>query len=54
MFWNVFILILVFVSALYALPYGRWEYLSHNKIGGIIVYVIATLGIALSIVQLIV
>lgn len=52
MFWNILILILGIFSAIFAFPYGKWEYTQKNKSGGIIVYIIATTGIALAIAQL--
>ena len=51
MFWNMLIIILGILSAIFALPYGKWEISQKNKSGGIIVYIISTAVIALSIVQ---
>ena len=54
MFWNILILILGILSALFAFPYGKWETTQNNKSGGIIVYIISIVGITLSIAQILV
>lgn len=54
MFWNILILILGILSALFAFPYGKWEIHQKNKMGGIIVYIISTAEIVLAIAQMMV
>ena len=51
MFWNFLILILGIFSAIFAFPYGNWEYFQNNKSGGIIVYIIATTEIIIVFAQ---
>lgn len=52
MLWELLILILGIISALYAFPYGIWEWKNKNKIGGICVYITAIICIVLSTLQL--
>ena len=50
--WNLIILITGIIAALYALPYGRWEWLENNKAGGILVYIAAGICVILSSLQM--
>lgn len=46
------ILILNILTALYAFPYGKWEWQEQNKSGGLLVYTVALICISISIWQL--
>lgn len=52
MIWEITILILSIVSALYAFPYGKWEWSEKNKIGGVLIYISAFICVVLSGIQL--
>jgi len=54
MFWNFLILLLGVLSALFAIPYGKWEITQKNTSGGIIVFLISAVGIVLAIAQILV
>lgn len=52
MFWDYLIVFFTILSAMFALPYGKWEIKQKNISGGIIVYTISTAGITLAVTQL--
>ena len=54
MIWEISTLLLGIISALYAFPYGKWEFKNKNKAGGISVYITAALCIIISSIQLII
>ncbi len=52
MIWEILILLFGIISALYAFPYGIWEFKNQNKSGGILVILIACICIVLSGLQI--
>lgn len=54
MFWNFLILFLGVFSAIFAIPYGKWEFSQKNKSGGIMIYIISTAVLTISILQAII
>lgn len=50
---SMIILILGFLSAIYAIPYANYEFKNKNKAGAIMIYIIASASISTSIIQFI-
>lgn len=46
---KILIFILCLLSALYAIPYGTWEWQNNNKLGGFVVYIFSAICIIASI-----
>lgn len=52
MIWEILILIFGIISAIYAFPYGIWEFKNNNKSGGILVLLVACICVFLSGLQI--
>lgn len=51
MSFNVIMSIMGIISGLYALPYGIWEFKRKNRLGAVVVCIVAVLCMFLSVFQ---